>query len=84
MTHRARFGDWICTRCDWAGQYAATMGVTYRSIDWQHCPSCNCVAIPTSGSTETHSEQDAIESAEADIPPQYICITCKSNMLEEI
>lgn len=41
---------WGCTSCAWTGKYAATKGVTYRSINWQHCPSCNAIAIPFEGS----------------------------------
>lgn len=40
---------WICTKCSWKGVYHLTKGVIYRGIDWQHCPSCNSIAIPLLG-----------------------------------
>ena len=41
---------WMCTKCMWQGVYSETKPVMYRGIDWQHCPSCNSVAIPLLGS----------------------------------
>ncbi len=56
-THQARHPDWMCTKCYWKGNYSSTVGVIYHGVDWQHCPSCNSVAIPTVGSTKSVKRQ---------------------------
>ena len=43
---------WICTKCTWKGHYSLTIGVMYHGVDWQHCPSCNSIAIPLKGNTD--------------------------------
>jgi hypothetical protein len=48
---QGRCSDWTCTKCGWTGDYSSTVGVMYHGTDWQHCPSCNSVAIPATGST---------------------------------
>ena len=40
---------WICTKCSWKGDYQLTKGVMYKGVDWQHCPSCDSIAIPLLG-----------------------------------
>lgn len=50
-THEAIAVEWMCTHCKWNGSYGDTMGVMYRGVDWQQCPVCRSVAIPSTGST---------------------------------
>lgn len=57
-THEIRWMDWKCTRCAWQGDYWSTMGVMYGGVDWQNCPNCGAVAIPTIGSTRALIEQE--------------------------
>lgn len=71
-THQARHENWICTKCAWRGSYSSTAGVMYHDVDWQHCPSCNAIALPITGSTMS------VKQYEETIPPQYICMTCKT------
>lgn len=52
-THQAVCSDWMCTKCNWNGSYSLTRGVMYHGVDWQHCPSCDGVAIPAVGSTKS-------------------------------
>jgi hypothetical protein len=42
---------WICTKCSWKGRYSECEHVTYKGINWEHCPSCHdAIAIPVIGS----------------------------------
>lgn len=65
--------DWICTKCNRKSKYVELHHVMYRGIDWEHCPNCESIAIPTIGST---TSQPAFETdAEG-------CVHCDSG--EEI
>lgn len=50
-THEAIADNWMCTHCEWNGHFGDTMGVMYRGVDWQQCPVCRSVVIPSTGST---------------------------------
>jgi len=41
---------WQCTNCKWSGKYEEAFHVMYSGIDWEQCPSCKSIAIPSCGS----------------------------------
>lgn len=64
--------EWICTKCNWTGNYSQTLPVMYHGIDWQNCPSCNSVAIPNL-LHYINSTSDSADKCEHD----WVVVPCK-------
>lgn len=38
--------NWLCTQCDWIGDYKDCEHTIYNGAEWGKCPLCKAVAIP--------------------------------------